>query len=459
MQEYALFSEFVTQYNTIGTSMEIYGQTTARNAILRQIAFMCPGCRRNCTTFVSLPLSASIVHWCGGIVCEIAGALSDTPAVAQPVVELKTPTGAPASLLRGFGYANTAIQLTRGTNADESLRLWCLVTSGDLVPAGLADVWMPSATAWRFRSMWDDDYASEINWPSGQKVVSWQPVRRVVGAAAAAAASHSPDAAYRCKRLRQRLHESATLLVLENAVRAAAGVDIEANIRRVFPALLHAQTPAATLARLVYYYQLNGTRMCKVAAAAFIDLFMSTRTAAIAKNRAPLLAEIPHSSDAHERCCCCSTQPSFLTTLSNRVCTTTTAAAMAAPSSDRHRTWPGSEFVGAATEIWQRKWSSSSTAGRPNARTRIQVRHPACCCCHSAQDLKVHIVNLNVSMTPIDATNVQLQTQGTRVLADLTNTPLPYAPLSLVLRDRQCATPCEVPARACPHAHTRCRNF
>lgn len=67
----------------------------------------------------------------------------------------------------------------------------------------------------------------------------------------------------------------------------------------------------------------------------------------------------------------------------------------------------------------------------------------------------MHIANLNVSMTPTDATNVQKQTEGTRVLAELMGTPLPFAPLDLVLRNRRCPTPLEVPrqhGRRCCHA-------
>jgi len=76
------------------------------------------------------------------------------------------------------------------------------------------------------------------------------------------------------------------------------------------------------------------------------------------------------------------------------------------------------------------------------------------------QDLKVHIANLNVSMTSTDATNVQKQTEGTRVLAELMGTPLPYAPLDLVLRNRSCPTPIEVHCCCVYTAHARARrNF
>ena len=68
----------------------------------------------------------------------------------------------------------------------------------------------------------------------------------------------------------------------------------------------------------------------------------------------------------------------------------------------------------------------------------------------AAQDLKRHIANLNVSMTPDDAKNIQLQTQGARVAASVLMTPSPYRPIELATRVRRCALPVEV-----THARTR----
>jgi hypothetical protein len=360
-----MFCNFADTYSTPNTRLEIYGQTTAPATILRQIAFVCWGCRRHCTTF-GLP-AAAVVHWCGGVVCELAGPLASPPPppTQQPLLELRTNAGNPVNLVRGHGSTDTVTRLTRSTNADESLRLWCAVVSGELVPPGLADVWLPSATAWRFRSAWDSDYGDVMNWPPRRRLVTaWQPARRAQTDDFDVASG--PLVADRCRRLCQRIRESRALLAIAESVHAAPG-DINAHISHAFPLLTRDATPAATLARLIYYFQLNGKRMTKSTRKVFIDLFLKTKTAHIAAREPDYAGD----GDApHGDACCCSKLPSFLTTLSNRVCVPTKAA----PATKRKHDWPGAEFVDGATELWRRRWPLRDVV---SSRTRIQAL--ACC--------------------------------------------------------------------------------
>lgn len=381
VQEFTMFTNFADTYSAAKTQLEIFGQTMAPATILRQIAFVCWGCRRHCTTF-GLPVAASsVVHWCGGVVCELAGPLSagcsPPSAPAQPLLELRTPTGNSVNLIRGHGSTDTVVRLTRITNADESLPLWCALTSGALVPPGLDDVWVPSATAWRFRTVWDLDYSDVMSWPAKQRVTAWQPARRA--AVSNSQVEQVTSASDRCRRLCQRTRESHALLAIADAIRdiTTAATDIDGHIGRAFPRLQRDTQAATTLARLIYYFQLNNKRMCKATRKAFIDLFLKTKTVSIAARdpeRGPDYA--PHGDALEKCCCCCSKLPSFLTTLSNRV----GAAAPVATGAAHRRAWPGAEFADLATELWTRRWLAVDRGGGAARRTRIQVHcHIGCC--------------------------------------------------------------------------------
>jgi len=361
-----MFCNFADTYSAQNTRIEIYGQTTAPATILRQIAFVCWGCRRHCTTF---GLAASnVVHWCGGVVCELAGPLSAAcmppPQQQQPVFEMRTAAGHPVNLVRGHGSTDTIVRLTRSTNADESLRLWCAVVGGELVPHGLADVWLPSATAWRFRIAWDTDYTDVMNWPPKTRTTAWQPMPRAAVSDPGAAATDKL-ARDRCRRLQQRTKESHALFSVAAAAAAAtttSDVDINACLARTFPWLARDATPVATLARLICYFQLNSKRMTRSTRKVFIDLFLKTKTASIAAREPEQDPSAAHG-DALAKCCC-SKLPSFLTTLSNRVRVASVVA------TQRKRNWPGASFVDTATERWWRRWPRGEFEG---ARTRIQV--------------------------------------------------------------------------------------
>ena len=375
-QEFTMFSNFADVYSTPNTRLEIYGQTTAPATILRQIAFVCWGCRRHCTTF-GLPAVATI-HWCGGVVCELAGPLASAsnppPPPQQPVLELRTATtGNPVNLVRGHGSTDTVMRLTRSTNADESLRLWCAVVSGELVPPGLSNVWLPSATAWRFRAASDPEFGDLVNWPPKKRATTtWQPARRTeADIDLNSAAASNQLAADRCRRLCQRTKESRALFSIAESIQASY-----ADIEHAFPRLARDATPAATLARLIYYFQLNGKRMTKSTRKVFIDLFLKTKTASIAAKDPDQTCndddDTPHGDVTNARGCSCSRLPSFLTTLSNRVCVSVKTAAGALK---HKRDWPGAEFVDVATELWRRRWP---LRGVENDRTRIQARAQLC---------------------------------------------------------------------------------
>ena len=429
-KEYTLFTQFADEYSGSNKSLDIYGIKTPANALFRKVVFLCPGCRRHCTTFVPLNATPKSVHWCGAIVCEIAGPLSDAVTAAlthQPMLELLTPSGYPVNLLRGSGCTATVLQLTQGTNIDESLRLWCAIMNGELVAgSGVSNVWVPSATAWRFRSMWDTEYSAEFNWPANFNTLQWQAVKRgSIGGTTTTC--DAQECARRCKKLSRQQCESAALMALEKA--AAARIEnvdkLSDVISATFPALLRVGSDLSLLARIVCYFQHTRTRMCQFTRDVFVSFFMETGSAELVGATATMSERDTPHNDALELCVC-SRLPSFLTTNSNRI--SATAHSTPRPRTVNHmQSWRGCEFVDMATDAWQRRWGTKAKM----ERTRVQ-------------DLKVHIANLNVSMTTIDATSIQNQTQGTRVLADLMYTPLPFAPLDLLSRDRRCATPVEV---------------
>lgn len=335
----------------------MYGETVEPTATLTGIAFVCPGCRRHCTTFVPLGKPWT-VHWCGAVVCELAGPLSIAVELesSHPKLELRSKGD---KLLRGLGSAQTAIQLTRDTNIDASLELWSAVMKGSLVPRGVEDVWVPSVTAWRFGSCWNPDFGDEFRWPHDVPVTSWRPARSQ-STNVIAAAIDVPDAAYRCKRLSQRMNESQALLAIGDLI-TVPRQDQEAIIKANFPQLWAAGS-VGTCVRLISYFQLNGQRMAPETRAAFSNLFIQTKLVQIATQKpASTDPAAPHSVD--KGCCCCSKLPSFLTTLSNRV----SVPAVAAKTTQR--SWPGSQFAVTATELWQQKWGTVSTT----RKTRIQV--------------------------------------------------------------------------------------
>jgi hypothetical protein len=430
-KEYPLFTQFAEEYSFGNKVLDIYGVKLKHNSLLRKIAFLCPGCRRHCTTFVPSPPTAKVLHWCGAVVCEIAGPLSQFAIAAllqQPILYLQASNGGAdcVNLLRGSGSTATVVQLTQCTNADESPRLWCAMMNGDLVPQGLTDVWVPSATAWRFRSMWDTEYAAEFNWPPNVRAVQWQPIkRRALGATASGSVPSEKDAARRCKQLSQHQRESLALLAIEQLAERSKkdGQLIGRVAEKIFPAMQRSESELSLLARVVFYFKCTRTRMCTSTQAAFINFIMETKSADLADIRVDDVT--PAHKDLHSPCVC-SRLPSFLTTHSNRV-----VSAVSAPAPlktvNHMQVWRGSEFVNEATNAWQRRWGIKSKV----LRTRVQ-------------DLKVHMANLNVSMTPTDAISIQDQTQGTRVLAGLMYTQLPFAPLDLLQRKRSYPTPVEV---------------
>jgi hypothetical protein len=442
-KEFTLFTQFSEDYSSSRNSIQIYGVKLKPDALLRKIAFLCFGCRRHCTTFVPFDVPPNSTHWCGGIVCEIAGPLSKCAVTAvtyQPHLDLRLTDANFENLIRGSGSTATVMQLTQCTNIDESLELWCAVMNGDLVPNGMSDVWVPSATAWRFHSMWDTDYSAEFGWPHNVKATQWHPISRYTGRLSVVTADNL-KAAHRCKRLSRRQHESSALLAIEDmAASTVASSEISSALATTFPTLFRVGSDISLLARIVLYFQHTRTRMCETTQEAFVAFLMRTAAAPLVALD-NLMAEQETRHNDPTKPCTCSQLQSFLTTNSNRVLASV-ADTPKFKTVNHMQEWDGCKFADIATDAWQRRWGTR----RHVLRTRIQ-------------DLKAHIANLNVSMTATDDTSIRDQTEGTRVLAELTHTSLPFAPIDLVSRNRRSATPVEVRRLAAAAVKRTFRSF
>ena len=394
MQEYSLFEAFVNLLGNESAALQVYGVVNCQEPLV-QVLFICPGCRRHCSTYdIQSTETRRRIHWCGGVVCNVAGPLSDAVPVHQRVYQLQSDsvTSNPVYLLRSLGCGKVVSQFTCEVRIDASLEMWRTVMSGILAnESKIAGVWVPSVTTWKFQAGFVPEHQHTFSWPRSKPVTPWRACDRwqavCRNGVAVATATTGKDSLYRCHYLCKRMYESNALMAIEDGIsRLFDDSDyVLSCVREACPRLnMDRFTVRSTVSRLILYYQRHRSRMREADADALVSLFVALQATDVASRDLPPIDNTPHR-DANARCCCSRLQ-SYLSTYSNRIDLDVKLQrkVYAATSGDFKTDEMGPEMHGRLrwpTERWKSKYMSASGSESPasgSTRTRSEVCARAC---------------------------------------------------------------------------------